>query len=192
MSAITLANAIYTRSTSDDFSIISSVLAGNDLLQMSQYDDRIRGYAGDDRIVGRAGNDVLVGDGGADILLGGVGIDRLTGGTGADRFVFDTTPNSTNIDTITDFVKGVDKIVLDDDIFTKLGVGTTAGKVIAAANYKVGTAAGDANDYLIYNPATDKLYYDNDGSGARAAVQIATITLSGTTAPAYSDFLLMV
>ena len=46
--------------------------------------------------------------------------------------------------------------------------------------------------YLIYNPATDKLYYDNDGNGARAAVQIATITLSGAAAPAYSDFLLVV
>ena len=66
------------------------------------------------------------------------------------------------------------------------------GKLISSANYKVGTAAGDTNDYLIYNPATDKLYYDNDGNGARAAAQIATITLSGTTAPAYSDFLLVV
>jgi len=87
--------------------------------------------------------------------------------------------------------KGTDKLVLDDDIVGKLGVGTATGKAILSANYKVGAAA-DANDYLIYNPATDKLYYDNDGNGAHAAVQIATIVLSGTTAPAYSDFLLVV
>jgi Ca2+-binding RTX toxin-like protein len=129
---------------------------------------------------------------GNDQLIGGLGNDKLTGGTGNDRFVFATALGSTHIDTVTDFVKGVDKLILDDDIFAKLGVGTTTGKLISSANYKVGTAAGDANDYLIYNPATDKLYYDNDGNGARAAVQIATITLSGTTAPAYSDFLLVV
>ena len=74
----------------------------------------------------------------------------------------------------------------------KLGVGTTAGKTISSANYKIGAAASDANDYLIYNPATDRLYYDNDGNGAHAAVQVATITMSGTTAPAFSDFLLVV
>jgi hypothetical protein len=38
----------------------------------------------------------------------------------------------------------------------------------------------------------DRLYHENDGNGAHAPVQIATITLSGTTAPAYSDFLLVV
>jgi Ca2+-binding RTX toxin-like protein len=154
--------------------------------------ENVSGSNYSDLMTGSSGANTLAGGLGADTLAGGLGADKLTGGTGNDRFVFDTAPGSTNIDTVTDFLKGTDKIVLDDDIFTKLGIGTTTGKVIAAANYKVGTAAGDANDYLIYNPATDKLYYDNDGNGAGAAVQIATITLSGTTAPAYSDFFLVV
>jgi len=81
--------------------------------------------------------------------------------------------------------------VLDDDIYTKLGTGTLAGKSISSANYKVGTAAGDSNDYLIYDPASDKLFYDNDGNGPNGAVQIGVITLAGTTAPALSDFLLI-
>jgi len=153
---------------------------------------------GNDRLIsienvsGSNYSDLMTGSSGANTLAGGLGADKLTGGTGNDRFVFDTAPGSTNIDTVTDFLKGTDKIVLDDDIFTKLGVGTTAGKAISSACYKVGTAAGDGNDYLIYNPATDKLYYDSDGNGAKAAVQIGTITLSGTTAPAYSDFFLVV
>jgi Ca2+-binding RTX toxin-like protein len=134
----------------------------------------------------------LTGGSGNDQLFGGLGNDPLTGGTGADRFVFDSALSRTNIDRITDFAKGSDKLVLDDDIFGKLGAGTAAGKGINSANFKVGTAAGDSNDYLVYNPATDKLFYDVDGNGSRAAVQIATITLSGATAPTYKDFLLVV
>ena len=105
--------------------------------------------------------------------------------------MFDTALGSSNLDTVTDFIKGTDKIVLDDDIFAKLGTGTLAGKALLAANYKIGAAAGDSNDYLIYNPSTDKLFYDADGNGSNAAVQIGVITLAGTTAPALSDFLLI-
>ena len=114
-----------------------------------------------------------------------------TGGTGSDRFVFDTRLGSSNLDTVTDFIKGTDKIVLDSDIFAKLGKGTTAGKALLAANYKIGTAAGDSNDFLIYNPSTDRLFYDADGNGSNAAVKIGVIKLAGTTAPALSDFLLI-
>jgi len=142
-------------------------------------------------IAGSAGADSIVGTAGVDVIAGAAGNDKLAGGTGNDRFVFDTTLSSNNIDTVTDFVKGVDKLILDDDIFAKLGIGTTTGKLISSGNYKIGSAAGDANDYLIYNPTTDKLYYDTDGNGAHAAMQIATIPLSGTSAPAYSDFLLV-
>ena len=82
--------------------------------------------------------------------------------------------------------------MLDADFFAMLGVGTTTGKAIAADNYKVSPTAGDANDYLLYNPASDKRCDDNDGNGSHAAVQMGVITLSGTTVPAYSDFLLVV
>jgi len=105
--------------------------------------------------------------------------------------VFDTRLGSSNLDTVTDFIKGTDKIVLDDDIFAKLGTGTLAGKALLAANYKIGAAAADSNDYLIYNPSTDRLFYDADGNGSNAAVQIGVIKLTGTTAPALSDFLLI-
>lgn len=123
--------------------------------------------------------------------FGGFGTNTLTGGAGADRFVFDSALGNTNIDRITDFAKNSDKLVLDDDIFGKLGVGPAAGKAISSANYKMGTAAADTDDYLIYNPSTDKLFYDVDGNGPRAAIQIATVTLAGTTAPTYQDFLLV-
>ena len=150
----------------------------------------ISGNAGNNALFGLEGNDTINGGLGNDTIFSGLGNDQLTGGSGNDRFAFNTL-GATHYDTITDFIKGTDKIVLDDDFFGRLGTGTLAGKPIASANYKVGAAAGDSNDYLIYDPATDKLSYDKDGNGANAAVHIATITLTGTNAPALSDFLLI-
>jgi Ca2+-binding RTX toxin-like protein len=47
----------------------------------------------------------------------------------------------------------------------------------------------DSNDRLIYDQTTGKLYYDADGSGLGAAVQIAT--LSNLAALHHDDFLFL-
>jgi hypothetical protein len=90
---------------------------------------------------------------------------------------------------VSDFAKGIDKIVLDDDIFSRF-FGTSDGVGLKAGNYKIGQPA-DGNDYLIYNTFTDKLSYDDDGNGPHVAIPFATIPLNGTMAPAYTDFLLV-
>ena len=49
----------------------------------------------------------------------------------------------------------------------------------AAANFISGngiTTGNDANDFLIYNKANGALYYDADGNGALASVQILSLT----------------
>ena len=38
-----------------------------------------------------------------------------------------------------------------------------------------GSNAADAEDRIIYKKSTGALYYDADGTGAKAAVQIATL-----------------
>jgi len=76
-------------------------------------------------------------------LDGGKGNDVLTGG-GSDKFVFSSALKaSSNVDLITDFEVGNERIVLDNAIFTLVGPeGGFADK--AFASNLSGTAAGTA------------------------------------------------
>jgi Ca2+-binding RTX toxin-like protein len=117
----------------------------------------------------------LLGNGAANVLNGMSGNDTMSGAAGADVFVFNTALGS-NIDTIKDFKSGVDRIRLDDDVFTALSATTsstlTAEQFHAAAG---ATAAHDATDRIIYNTSTGALYYDPDGTGAAAIVRFAVL-----------------
>ncbi len=64
-----------------------------------------------------------------------------------------------------------DTVQLENSIFTSL---TTIG-TIPANQFRIGTKALDANDFIIYNKTAGTLLYDSDGNGAVAATQIATI-----------------
>ncbi len=112
-------------------------------------------------IYGNAGVNELDGKGGADTLLGG---------GGADVFLFTTGLGGGNVDQIADFVSGVDDIYLDDAIFSAVGRGA-----LAAGSFATGTAATDADDRIIYDPATGNLFYDADGNGAAAAIMFASL-----------------
>ena len=144
------------------------------------------GYA--DRISGGAGNDTLNGGAGNDTLIGRAGNDTLTGGNGADRFVFNFALSATsNKDTITDFTSGTDKIQLSKAVMTALGstLGTLAtGQFWSGAGV---TAGHDGDDRIVYNTTTGILYYDADGSGAGAAVQIALLGTSTHPSLLYTD-----
>ena len=126
-------------------------------------------------LVGNTGANTLSGGAGNDTLYGGLGNDILSGGAGNDVFLFNTTLNATtNKDSISDFISGQDKIYLDKDIFTTL---TTVGTLNAAYFRASATgAAGDANDYILYNTTSGALLYDADGNGQGVAVQFATLT----------------
>jgi Ca2+-binding RTX toxin-like protein len=146
---------------------------GNDTLKGLAGNDTLIGNNGDDVLFGGMGKDLLKGGTGHDILEGGAGNDVLTGGIGKDSFVFNTALKTTGIDTITDFKAIDDTIKLENNIFTAL----TKTGVLAKASFvkEAGAVAHDANDFVVYNTTTGALYYDADGSGTGAAVQIALI-----------------
>jgi Ca2+-binding RTX toxin-like protein len=154
--------------------------SGSDTLGGDDGDDRLDGGAGqdtlcggngDDTMIGGSGNDYLYGDDDNDLLFGGTGTDTLYGSSGVDQFVFNTALGATNVDNVEDFEINLDKIVLDDDIFAAAGpVGA-----LAVARFKIGAAATDATDRIIYNSVTGELFYDKDGTGGAAQVKFANI-----------------
>ena len=133
----------------------------------------LNGAVGRDSLFGGLGNDVLKGGAGNDVLEGGTGKDNLTGGAGKDSFLFDTALKA-NVDKITDFKPIDDTLTLENQIFTKL----TATGVLNADNFVTATAAIDSNDYLIYSKATGALFYDADGNGTGAGIQIALLGMN--------------
>lgn len=157
--------------------------------------NRMDGNGAANVLAGSAGADLLFGAGGADALRGGAGADRLAGSVGNDRFVFDVALSQAGVDTIADFSRrtgNADKIVLDDDVFTALGVTTKSGGVaLPAARFHLGTAAADPLDRIVYDRSSGALWYDADGSGAGAAVQIAVVGTGTHPSLSAADFLVV-
>jgi Ca2+-binding RTX toxin-like protein len=94
--------------------------AFNDVFHGADGDDKVVARAGDDQLFGGGGNDTLVAGEGNDILSGGFGADVLMGEQGADVFKYSAVEESSaalvngvlQIDDITDFTQGEDKIDL--------------------------------------------------------------------------------
>jgi Ca2+-binding RTX toxin-like protein len=122
-------------------------------------------------LTGNASGNVVIGNNGSNIINGGNGDDELTGRGGQDQFLFNTALDAAfNIDTITDYISGEDRIVLENAIFTAFAAGPVAANRFAL------NAAQDGNDNIIYQSSTGALFYDPDGTGASAAIQFATVT----------------
>lgn len=184
ISAVSIYNAALTTSTTDDFSLIASALAGADTFQLSTGNDVMRGYAGNDTIRGNAGNDRLYGDGGNDLLVGGAGLDNLYGGAGADVFDYNSAAESkvatTGRDVIRDFVRGVDKI----DLSGIDANGATAGNDTFRARFVAATAEFTAAGQLKFS---NGVLYGNTDADAQAEF---AITLTGVTTLSSADLVL--
>ncbi len=141
-----------------------------------------------DLLSGSTGKDTLIGGNGNDVLNGGNGNDALTGGAGSDTFLFSAAISKNNVDVISDFQSGSDKISLLSSLFANIkgadGVFNSADLLIGAGVTK-GSVSG--NEHLIFSTSTKALYYDADGSGAGAGAQFATLT--GVTTLADTDFM---
>ncbi|MBD2289535.1 DUF4347 domain-containing protein [Microcystis wesenbergii FACHB-1317] len=144
------------------------------------------GNAANNILTGNSGNNILNGSDGNDTLIGGTGNDTITGGAGGDRFTFNN--RNEGIDTITDFLSSQgDKITVSAGGF---GGGLAAGVAITAAQFVLGTTALNASNRFIYNTITGGLFFDGDGTGTLAAIQIATLSSKPTLTA--SDILVLV
>ncbi|MCG7392502.1 hypothetical protein MHY87_06250 [Microvirga sp. ACRRW] len=132
----------------------------------------LTGNSLNNKIVGNDGKSTIKGQAGNDIIDGGYGNDVLYGGSGKDSFVFSKGfDRGSNVDTIKDFSVKDDTIRLDNAIFKSL---VKTGK-LNKSFFTIGPKAKGADDYIIYDNKKGILYYDADGSGAGAAIKIATL-----------------
>ncbi|HEV2747777.1 MAG TPA: calcium-binding protein, partial [Allosphingosinicella sp.] len=146
--------------------------------------NRITGNAGGNSLGGGAGNDIVTGLGGNDRLSGGTGNDLLSGGAGLDRFLFDTGLNgAANVDRLAGFAATDDALLLDRAVFS----GIAADGALAPAAFRVGTAAQDASDRIVYDSATGRIFYDADGAGGAAQILFARVEAG--TALTRADFI---
>ena len=160
------------------------------------------GLAGDDHIeilqttsfggvgaIGLTGNGLaqsLIGNAGANVINGAAGNDTLAGGAGADDFVFNTALGATNIDAITDFVAGLDDMLLRATVFAGIGVGALAGFRFHAG---LSGQALNADTRIIYETDNGNLWYDADGNGAGLRVQFGDLAAGlGVTASDFTVF----
>ncbi len=147
----------------------------------NEFANGIFGAAGNDTLNGGAGADTLTGNGGADRLVGGAGIDTLFGNAGGDVFVLSNL--AADRDGIRDWATE-DQIEISASLF---GGGLVAGSLAGGQFATNGTGvAGDADDRFVYNTSNGALYFDIDGSGDDARVQIASLT--GIPALTAADF----
>lgn len=148
----------------------ATIKTGNGNFIVRGFENAVGG-SGSEIILGNDDANILKGNAGNDRLAGGLGADTLFGGTGKDTYVFDTKLGAGNVDTVDDFIAADDVIWLDDDVFTK--VGKTGD--LASAAFWTGSAAHEADDRIIYDKVSGKLFYDADGNGSGAAVQFALL-----------------
>ncbi len=149
------------------------------------YADEIRGLGGNDVLYGLGGNDLL--DGGAqnDVLIGGAGKDMLIGGSGSDQFVFETLADSSFAapDTIADFRRGEDRILLSAIDANALASGNQAFTLIGSSAF-----TGSAGQ-LRYTYSGGDLIVTGDVDGDRFA-DFGLIVDGGWSSLSSSDFLL--
>lgn len=112
----------------------------------------------------------FVGTDGDDVLFGSSRSDTLTGGLGADVFHFENP--MVGLDTITDFQLGDDRIEVLAAEFDNLPIGQLSADRFSSD----GVVTADTR--FIFDPNVRVLSYDADGSGAGAAVGLATLNTS--------------
>lgn len=162
-------------------------------------DNLITGNSGNNLLKGMNGNDRLIGGTGNDVLVGGAGNDQLTGGGGADQFLFGSgavfAQTQFGTDTITDFLKGTDKLILSKLSFNVL-TSAVGGNLLATEFATINTTtneltlAGASTAKIVYNSGTGNLFYNQNLATSGLGTGGLFATLTGKPNLGISDFLI--
>lgn len=144
--------------------------AASNKLSGDSGNDTLTGNRGNDTLRGGIDNDLLLGNNGDDNLAGGSGNDTLIGGSNFDIFYFESPLEET--DTITDFNVAQDTIQV---LKLTFGGGLVEG-ALTTEQFVVGSAAVDGSTRFIYNKNIGGLFFDTDGTGSTAQIQIAKLS----------------
>jgi VCBS repeat-containing protein len=178
-------NELANRITGNTQANVLDGAGGRDIVLGAAGHDSLSGGGGDDSLSGGVGNDSLSGGAGNDSLSGGAGNDILRGGTGLDVFVFDVGLEPSNVEQIVDFSSVDDTFRLDDAFFG--GIGPVGA--LSAGSFRQGANAGDADDRIVYDLESGRLYFDADGNGAGEMVLFAVLA-AGTSVTAGDFFVI--
>ncbi|MFN9645544.1 MAG: hypothetical protein ACK6BG_10605 [Cyanobacteriota bacterium] len=158
-------------------------------------------------IAGGTTGETLNGTSNAEVFIPGLGTDIVNTGVtsninGTDYVILNTAPGTGNVDTITNFNRlnqtstsattAWDRLILDRKFFPNItahyasnATGVVGGiGAVSSSNIENNTTgvATLANTRLVYQTTNGALFYDQDGLGGAAGVQIATL-LRDTTNP---------
>ena len=158
---------------------------GIEVILASAYGDSLRGDgnanvifagSGDDWIYGRGGDDFLYGDAGNDTIYGNEGNDTLNGGSGSDRFIFGVGDGQ---DTIADFTRGTDTIVLSSGLgvssFTQVLTKATQASNGVLITFNTGTT-------LTLTGITLSTLSERDFSFSSSSIATAALTVAMSAA----------
>ncbi len=145
----------------------------------SAFSDTLTLADGGGRAYGGNSDDILTGGTGDDTLTGGNGFDTLTGGAGNDQFRL----APIELDTITDFTSGSDKLIIYASLFNGVSYNTAAfPSLVNGIVNNVGAgdplAASVAAPQFIFHMPSGTLYFDADGTG-NMSTPSATAILQG-------------
>jgi serralysin len=142
------------------------------------------------KITGNASNNTLNGGVGADELIGASGNDILTGGEGSDRFTYGTDLSvETGTDTLTDFVRNADVLVLTKQTF---GLSSTVGQLLSSTEFQSvadDTQAAASAARIVFSRGSSSLFYNPNGITPDFVGGGKLATLTGVTTLASTDIL---
>jgi serralysin len=148
---------------------------------------KLVGSDSDNILIGNEGNNKIVGGAGSDIISGGKGKDTLVGGDDGDVFVFKDILSKSNVDLITDFQSGSDKIRLSSVIFKNIDPDKD-GIINFESAPGLKSAQTDTASFIVYDTRSGKLYYDEAGKSAVLFAKLAATGDGGqASGPAPAD-----